>query len=735
MENYNELSTYQRSIPSRALGRVRGTRNFLLHLKGSLGERVLTRENFLLAASFLMGRALLFAELAPFGLALWAVLYREKRDFCPRVAPFLLLGAFSVRSFPGVSSLLAGMACVVFLEKFFEARKRKVTPPLPLLAALGVAAGRLPFMAAGAFTPYDYFLLLLEVVLVVPVTAFFYYGSSLALSLEREESPGQEELTGGLFFMAFLLLGLGEGPYWVTLAQAVLVKAAVMVLAFLHGGALGASTGLVLGIFLGIGTHDYTYISLLAFAGLLAGIFRDMGKAGVVLGFLMGILLCSFYLGGGGEMFLHLPQAGLGSLVFLLLPPAFFAAMKSFSPAFSLLTGSGTVDGEVRHMASRRLKELARVFQRIAGSFKDTADGSGGEALQAPFLAELGRRACRECGSYEACWKEGFSLTYGNLKGVLQEPAPEQVALRDLPFSLRKKCRYLSRLLKVMNGMLEQHRLEASSRQRLQEGRVMVAGQLEGLSTIINDLSNEVKLKLDRKEMDGLRQGCAFTVEIGVYQVPKEGQDTSGDYYSLLTLKGGTQVIILSDGMGSGQRAREESKGTVNLLEDLLEAGFSRDLVIRTVNTVMQLRSAEETFATVDLAVMDLMEGKVEICKIGASPSFIKRGEQVKELSASSLPLGILSDIEAESKRERLQDGDLLVMVTDGVSEAGVKVSSTPNWVKQKLLDIRHAHPQLVADRILQEALDWNRGQATDDMSIIVCKALRLKGHQAGAWH
>ncbi len=723
-----DLDTYERSNPSGVIRQVKGTRNFLLGgLRRSLAEKVLTQDNFLLVVSFLLGRALLFSELAPFGLALWAVMYREKRESCPKAALFLLLGAYSARSFLGSSSLLAGMILVVALEKFFETRSKKITLPLPLLAALGVAAGRVPFLAANAFIPYDYFLSLLEVVLVVPVTAFLYYGTSLTWSAGRDEPLRQEEMIGGLFFYAFLLLGLAEGPAWVALIQEVMVKAAVIVLAFLYGGALGASTGLVLGIFLGIGTYDYTYICLLSFAGLLAGIFREMGKGGTTLGFLMGILLCSFYLGGGREMFLHLPQAAVASALFLALPPVFFQKIKSFSPAFSLLTGSGTADEEVRRMTSRRLKDLSRVFQRIAGAFTDIADRGSERGGEMAFFNELGKEACLECGSYQTCWQDGFKMTHGFLKAAMGKPELEKITVRDLPFSLRKKCRYLSRLLKTLNDMVAQYRLEAAGRQRLQEGRVMVAGQLEGLSIIINELSNEIKLKLDERE--GQEHHHAFTVEIGVSQVPKEGQEVSGDYYSLLTLREGKQVIILSDGMGSGPRAREESKGTVSLLEDLLEAGFSRDLTFKTVNTVMQLRSVEETFATVDMALIDLQEGRAEICKIGASPSFIKRGEQVKEISASSLPLGILADIEMDSKRERLQHEDLLIMVTDGVSEAGVKISNSANWVKKKLLEINHAHPQLVADNLLQEALERNRGQACDDMSVIVCKVLRLRSH------
>lgn len=730
MENNDGMHVYERSSSSPLAGGIKSTRKPLLRgLKMSLADKILTQENFFLVASFLLGRALLFNELAPFGFAFWAVLYREKREACPMAGLFLLLGAFSGRSLLGVSSLMAGMILMVVVEKLFESRVKKITLPLPLLAAMGVVAGRIPLLAANSFIPYDYFLSLLEVVLVVPVTAFLHYGAALVWDGGRGRSLRQEEVIGGLFFFAFLLLGLAEGPAWVVLFQSIILKTAVIVLAFLYGGALGASCGLALGIFLGIGTYDYTYISLLAFAGLLGGIFREMGKAGTVMGFLMGILLCSFYLGGGAKTFVHIPAALGASLLFFSLPFSLLEKIKGFSPAFSLLTGTGTTDEEVRHMTSQRLKDLSRVFQRIAATFQNVADKGDQGAGDAVFFNRLGEEACRQCGSYQACWQDGFNVTYGGLKEAMRQGGPEKITLRDLPFPLRQKCRYLSRLLKSLNQMLEQYRLEAAGRQRLQEGRVMVAGQLEGLSTVINDLSNEIKLKLDSGEKEVGEALHAFTLEIGVSQVPKQGQDVSGDYYSLLTLKEGKQVIILSDGMGSGLKAKEESKSTVNLLEDLLESGFSRELVFKTVNTVMQLRSGEETFSTVDLCFMDLQEGKAEICKIGAAPSFIRRGEQVKEISASSLPLGILSHIEMESRTERLQDGDILVMVTDGVSEAGVRVNNSSNWVKKKIMEIKYTHPQLVADTILQEGLRRNGGQAFDDMSIIVCKVLRLRGN------
>lgn len=731
MENNDGIHVYERSPSSRLVGHVKSSRKHLLRdFKTSLADKVLTQEHFFLVASFLLGRALLFRELAPFGFAFWAVLYREKREICPAAGLFMLLGAYSGRSFLGVSSLMAGIVVMVVLEKLFESRRKKVALPLPLLAALGVAVGRIPMLAANSFIPYDYFLSLLEVILVIPVTAFILYGVSILLEEGGARSLRQEEVIGGLFFFAFLLLGLTEGPEWLALLQGLILKTAVLVLAYLYGGALGASSGLALGIFLGIGAYDYSYISLLAFAGLLAGIFREMGKVGTVMGFLIGILLCSFYLGGGPQSFEHLPAALGASLLFFALPLTLLQKVKGFSPAFSLLTGNSRAEDEVRHITSRRLKDLSRVFHRIAAAFQDGGvDKESPKNLDVAFFNRLGQKACRQCGSYQACWQDGFTVTYNVLREAMAEKGPDKISMRDLPFPLRQRCRYQSRLLKTLNQMLDKCRLEHASRQCLQEGRVMVASQLEGLSTVINDLSNEIKLKLDCGVKEALEGPHNFTLEIGVSQLPKQGEEISGDCYSLISLKEGKQVIILSDGMGSGAKAQKESKSTVNLLEDLLESGFSRELVFKTVNTVMQLRSAEETYSTVDLCLIDLMEGKAEISKIGAAPSFIRRGEQVKEVSASSLPLGILSHIEMESKTERLQHGDILVIVSDGVSEAGVRVNNGANWIKQRIKEINYTHPQLVADTILQEGLKRNGGQALDDMSIIVCKVLRLRGN------
>ncbi len=187
-----------------------------------------------------------------------------------------------------------------------------------------------------------------------------------------------------------------------------------------------------------------------------------------------------------------------------------------------------------------------------------------------------------------------------------------------------------------------------------------------------------------------------FNLELGLSQSAGAGQAVCGDSFRILELESGLQAVILSDGMGNGPRASQESELTVNLLKHLLEIGFKTNVVLKCVNALLQLRSGEEIFATVDLAFFDLFAGDLELYKIGAAPSFLKRGKEVHKLGASSLPMGILAVLENDRYTEKLQPGDLLVMVTDGAADP----DGDTTWLLSFLRRMEACPPQVIAERI-----------------------------------
>ena len=82
--------------------------------------------------------------------------------------------------------------------------------------------------------------------------------------------------------------------------------------------------------------------------------------------------------------------------------------------------------------------------------------------------------------------------------------------------------------------------------------------------------------------------------------------------------------------MGSGKQAQAESTLVVDLLEKLLEAGFSREKsALKLMNSAMVISAGEESYSTVDFATIDMYTGELELTKTGAAPSFIKSGKKV----------------------------------------------------------------------------------------------------------
>ncbi|MDE6182564.1 MAG: SpoIIE family protein phosphatase, partial [Eubacteriales bacterium] len=144
----------------------------------------------------------------------------------------------------------------------------------------------------------------------------------------------------------------------------------------------------------------------------------------------------------------------------------------------------------------------------------------------------------------------------------------------------------------------------------------------------------------------------------------------SGDSHSSINLPDGKYLLAISDGMGSGAKAKAESSATIELLEDFLSAGFSNELTLNMINSVLFLKSSKESFATLDMCIIDLYTGMAEFIKIGAVSTFLIRKGKVEVLKSSSLPVGILNNLEPEIKTKKLHNEDIIIMVSDGVTDS-----------------------------------------------------------------
>ncbi len=217
------------------------------------------------------------------------------------------------------------------------------------------------------------------------------------------------------------------------------------------------------------------------------------------------------------------------------------------------------------------------------------------------------------------------------------------------------------------------------------------------------------------------REEETYQISTGISQISKKGQTQCGDSYSFMQLKDGKYVLTLSDGMGSGKKALKESSATIALLEQFLDSGFDKDTAVKLINSVLVLKSPEESFSTIDLSAIDLQTGNVEFAKIGAASTFIKKQDRIEVIKSTSLPVGILSNIDMEISSKKVNEGDFIIMMSDGVLDANKQVIKKEAWLKDVLCDISSSNPQEIADQVLKIVLD-NSGSVEDDMTVLVAK-------------
>ncbi|MFD2444297.1 stage II sporulation protein E [Bacillus sp. CGMCC 1.16607] len=218
------------------------------------------------------------------------------------------------------------------------------------------------------------------------------------------------------------------------------------------------------------------------------------------------------------------------------------------------------------------------------------------------------------------------------------------------------------------------------------------------------------------------RSAKAYAVDTGVAHAAKDGGLVSGDSYSMNEIGCGKYAIAISDGMGNGERAHYESQETLQLLQKILQSGIEEKVAIKSVNSVLSLRTTDEIFSTLDLAMIDLQNASAKFLKIGSTPSFIKRGGKVSKIQASNLPMGIIEEFEVDVVSEQLKAGDLLIMMSDGVFEGPKHVENFDLWMKRKIKELQTNDPQEVADLIMEEVIRSRAGSIEDDMTVVVSK-------------
>ena len=214
-----------------------------------------------------------------------------------------------------------------------------------------------------------------------------------------------------------------------------------------------------------------------------------------------------------------------------------------------------------------------------------------------------------------------------------------------------------------------------------------------------------------------LEEEAGFQVLTGFSRATKENETISGDNFAVMEAEKGRITVMLSDGTGSGEKAGKDSERVLDLMEKLIEAGYSIDGAVNLVNTAVFITGEDRNHPTLDICDIELYGGSCRLCKAGGAVTFLKREERVEQLKGGTLPLGIFQQVDMPFIERQLQDGDYLIMVSDGVIDA-LKGHDYENTLEEAISGIREQNPGEIAEKILRMVICAGGGHILDDMTV-----------------
>jgi len=755
----------------------------------------------IIGSGFLLGRASIAGGLLPFGLAIYCAAAAMS---CNKIitAISVILGMLSAGGFEQVYISTAAMLLYTILS-FAVPAKGKWNGFI--YGLYGFLASYIPAMVMvylQGMLIYDLLKALLQSFIVFVLVYIFKMAVKVINDFNRRQVLTTEETISFSILVALSITGFGSISLLGVGVKNVLCILMILLVGYKCGAGTGAAVGTSIGVITGLGSATTPLImGAFGFCGLLAGIFSPVGKIGSALGFVMGNVVLSIYMGSSSIGILG--EVTVAILVFFIMPQRLIdAVMGKFANTNLGVSESRDYSMRIKEITIDRLNRFSKAFGELAKTFGEIAETTTvtDKTDITGIFDRVAERVCKDCTLCTYCWDKNFYNTYQALFKIVSKLEDKgRIEAQDIPNYFMGRCERIEEFVNSANNVYELFKLDMVWKSRVGESRGMVSQQLGGLSQVIGKLASEIDMDVHmRNDIEDLlimeltknnirgceavvyenksgkyevsvyhkncsgRKECASTIEkvvasvigrkmrrteaecvnsgyggryllrmveedgfcviTGIAATNKSKSQMSGDCHTFINTNDGKYIMALSDGMGSGKKAAVQSRAAINLLENFLECGFDKDTAMKLINSVLVLKSNDDSFATVDLSVIDLQKGETEFLKVGAAPTFIKREEIVEIIRTISLPAGLMSIIDTEFSVKKLDSGNFVIMVTDGIVEAFRGIEEPEFKLRDFIGEIDSLNPQYMADRILKKALELSDEAPLDDMTVLVAK-------------
>lgn len=657
------------------------------------------------------------SDATPFGLAILGATSVLK---LPLIVPFLLISVVTGLCFGKIALLKFIIAGVLYvaIKSFVKLSDTKTSNAMTLIISSVIA--EIIALSFNEFLLYDALFSLYNSIMTGVFYLIFSEGLSAIYNIDKEKVRSSEALVCAGVLLSVLVSSFADFSILGIPIRGAITVLLVMILGWKCGAAVGCATGLSISLVLGImGYGTVATVATYAFSGLLSGLLSKFGRIGAVIGFIVGNIILVFFANGSTEVLISIKEIIAASVVLFLIPPKAMIIIDNLFDYNRALAGEGAVK-LIEENTIYKLDAVSEVINDMAENVSIEKNVIASTDEIGSFIKTLNENTCKRCKNYNICWKQNYHKMYEqtfNAIEILQVRG--EIKNKDLEESI---CSNKELFAEGLNLSYEIYKVNKDWQEKVKEQRIQMAMQLKEVSKELNKVKENISSSLivAEEEQEDLELE-PYTLELGIARTKKHNSTISGDSNTIIKLKDGKILVAISDGMGSGDIAARNSKKVVLNLEKLLNTGFEEDRAVKLINSYMLVGKEPDNFATIDAMIFDPLVGLTEFIKIGACPTFIctKKG-QVVTVDSNNLPVGMVGDIEIETKTKLLKRGDLLVMVTDGVLDADV--DKKEQAIIELIKAVKTTSAQRLADIMLQESIDCNFGMPKDDMTVIVAR-------------
>lgn len=655
----------------------------------------------LYAVAFLTSMVSFNKELSPFGLAIFAAACSNKIPVgilyvAVAIGTAISSGLNGVLSF-FISSLLFITMILIFRPKEQETYKNE-KQKLGIFIAISAFAVQASKMLFTMFLVYD---LVASIVLGI-VTYIFYkiFANSIVVIKEYgiKKAFSIEEVMGASLAISIALCAFSKVHIFGLSITNIFSIMLVLFLGWKNGMLVGGTAGITIGMVLGIiNVSSPVLVASYAISGLIAGILNKLGKIGVIIGFCAGNAILTYVANGNTVPIITIREILIASLGLLVIPKEVnIDITEIINQTKCLPTTAGVI--EEKKKTANKLSSVSETILQMARSYDDSAKDTLNETIEDESKRSFKDEAMNNLSDIEdnVLYEDillNEDIILGECYKILEEK--EEITEDELIDILEKTNKYkLARdsagqapkeIVKMLNSTYRINKLNMIWKHKEASNKKVLANQLGGVSKVISSLADDIKTE-EKTE----RSSQKYKLIIGTAETTKNKSEVSGDSNIRTKLHDGKYMLAISDGMGSGQRAKKSSSTVIQMLKRLLTTGFDNDISIGLINSAVNLNSNEETYATIDISIINLSNGNIEFVKNGACPTFIKSDKKVEVIKAVSFPAGVLDKIDLVVYDKDLKENDIIVMCTDGILESNTEYKNKEVWLQELLEEIRY---------------------------------------------